>query len=192
MKYAFLFIFMLPHLVFATEYCPIQNKGDAIAKLAKELEAACDWSIQKLAEEKIISDCNKAKKKDSSIRFKNEYGQTSLHFTKYGDTYNHAEPYIECKHNKAYKVRLNQLIRQYNEQAYTAQRSQTPRRTSSGSSSSQTRSSGSSSPAPREQEKEKLWSCRVPNYIKTYKIVNEADKFAIENAHGNVCVEYRR
>lgn len=174
----------------AAEYCPIQDRGDEIAKLAKELEAACDWSMQKLAKEKILKECTKAKKKDSSIRFKTEYGETNIQFSQFGDTYNHNEPNIECKHNKAYQVRLAHLTRQLNEQAMTSQRSQ-PRRTSTSSTTS--RNTGRSTPPPPpKEEKPKLWQCRIPNYIRTIRIVGEAEKFAIENAHGNVCIEYRK
>lgn len=182
MKKLFLLSFLFISTAQATEFCPIQSKGDAIAQLAKELEAACDWSIQKLAQEKIIKDCENAQKNDSSIRFKTSYGETSLQFSQFGDTYNHNEANIACKHNRAYRIRLNQVINQLNQEAYTAQRNQ--------SSNSGRRSQTSSPPTPQPQEK--LWKCRVPNYIKTFRIANEAEKFAIENAHGDVCVVYRQ
>ena len=207
MKMLGYFFFLLSFSLNASEYCPIQSQSELITKLAKEVEASCDWSIRELATRTIIKDCSKAQKKDSTIALRTQNGKKEIHFTQYGDTFNHRVPNIECKHSKAYQHRLNQLIKQLEHEAYTV-RSTPPAppkkktavagtKRSGQVSSSQPTAKPPTKPAPRpapkptaRATKKQLWSCRVPNYIRTYRIVDDQEKITLEEAYNTVCTKY--
>lgn len=169
--------------VFAQEFCPTSSSSEVILKLAKELEASCDWTIKKMAKEAIIRDCTKAKKKDPSIRFKNEGEERSVHFTQYGHTYDVNEPNVECKHNKAYAARLRHLEQMLEREAYAVSKKPAAPQ---GKRTSTTSSPPQETKAPKRQ----LWSCRVPNYIKTFRIVDANEKEILESTYNTVCSPY--
>lgn len=179
-------IFIFSFSLSATEFCPTDSQNDEIIEIAKELEATCDWSIREFAAKAVMNECMKANEKDSSIRFRNSNGNKEIHFTQFGDTYDHQEMNVQCKNKKAYQARVHQRITQLEQEAYTLQRTQA----SNNRTSSARPSSNSSTPASPQPEKRKLWSCKVPNYIRTFRIVEEGEKDVLEQTYGSACVSY--
>lgn len=174
MKILFIAVFLMNPNLYAKDYCPANSESDLISQLAKDLEASCDWSIKELAEESILKKCEKANLHDRSISIKHKRGKKKIIFIKKTDHYDAKAPNIECKHSKAYEDKLKKKIALLEREAYAVDKM-------------------AKVPAKRKasvKSEKRLWSCQVPNYIRTYRIVDDNEKQTMETAYNTTCTPY--
>jgi hypothetical protein len=111
MKIIILFYFIFQSHAFAvdtTGTCLIDPINEVVFKLAKEVNAACGWSINKIASESILKKCEKAGSTEG-IKFTSTKPK-ALRFTQFNTNYDINDPYFFCKNKAGYEARLTQLV----------------------------------------------------------------------------------
>lgn len=183
-KLALSFILFLSPLAHSEDYdppCIIHPDNQALYELAMEVDAACGWSIKKIAEEAVLKEC-KGAPENAGVRFRPN-ANPPLRFSDLSMTFDSKAPYYFCKNKLGYESYLSQLVTKLTKEVNGNERknyrevvnNREPR----------------PAPAPVVQKKE-LWSCPVPNYIQTKRIVEAAQKQIIEGTYNVTCVPYKQ
>lgn len=184
-KLTLLLIFLLTPLAHSQENdppCIIHPDNKALYELAMEVDAACGQSIKKIAEEAVLKECESAPK-NAGVRLKST-GNPPLRFSDLSMTFDTKIPYYFCKNKLGYESYLSQLVTKLTNEVNGNERknyrevvnSREPR----------------PAPAAPSEKKRELWSCPVPNYIKTKRIVEASEKATIEGTYNLTCVPFNQ
>ncbi len=159
--------------------CIIHPDNKVLYELAMEVDAACGWSIKKIAEEAILKECKGAPEK-AGVRFKPN-ANPPLRFSDLSMTFDSKAPYYFCKNKLGYESYLGQLVNKLTKEVNGNERKKYQEVVNNREPRP--------APAPSVKKKE-LWSCPVPNYIQTKRIVEAAEKQTIEGTYNVTCVPF--
>lgn len=174
-----LFLSPLVHSEVNDPPCIIHPDNKALYELAMELDAACGWSIRKIAEEAVLKECQSAPEK-AGVRFKLN-STPPLRFSDLSMTFDTKIPYYFCKNKLGYESYLSQLITKLTNEVSGNERKNYQKIIRNPKPHP--------APAPFEKKRE-LWSCPVPNYIQTKRIVEASEKVTIEGTYNITCVPF--
>ena len=180
MKILLLSFFTLQSHSFANSYsetCVIDPENKVIFKLAKEVNAACGWSINKIAEESILKKCEAANS-SSGIKFSSNKPKT-LRFTQFTTDFDTKDPYFFCKNKAGYEAHLSQVIAKMTNEIDENSRKKYEE---------ESRKSNKITPAPKPATPViKKWSCVTPvtKFLKP-RIYTAEQKADLDIAHGGI------
>lgn len=151
----------------ADESCFIKPENETLYKLAKEVDAACGWTIQKIAAESILKKCQEA----------NPNTGDTLRFSDFSYSYDTNVPFYYCKNKKGYEAHLAQLVKTLKNEVNENERKNHAEKDLARAK--ECMKSGSNCPKPSSpsavnSEKKKKWICTVPGYITRTVEVDES------------------
>lgn len=157
--------------------CLINPINEVIYKLANEVNAACGWSIHKIANESILKKCESA---DSSegIKFTSNKPK-ALRFTQFTTKFETKDPYFFCKNKAGYEAHLSQLVAKMTNEVDTNVRKKYEE---------ESRKKKRITPAPEPVEKAiTKWSCVTPftKFLKP-RIYTAEQKASLDVAHAGI------
>jgi hypothetical protein len=150
-------------------------------ELAREIEKVSRFEAQELSKKLILNQCIKAKEQgNKSIRIKD----SKVRFSEFSYTYNTKDPFYFCKNQNGYKSYLSQLTQMITQFSLKIERKKYEEEVRSRAPTQ------SRSIRKVEAKVEKMWDCRIPNYIRTIRRVKRAQMLTLTNTYGpNSCVE---
>lgn len=176
-----LILILGPHTRADNANCPLRKSSQELYKLAQEVEAACDWTIEQIAKASLIKKCAEAPKSEG-IRFRGGEPPT-LRFTQFSDSYDTSDELYFCKNKKGHERRLYQVVKRLKEGVEKAQAERSRKRYE------ENRPKRSTKRAPASNEaKPQRYRCLVPGYYGTTPIdVDEGQVYGIQHTYGDVC-----
>lgn len=88
--------------------CVIDPVNKVIFKLAKEVNAACGWSLNKIAAESILKKCENANSSEG-IKFTSNKPK-AIRFTQFTTNFDTKDSYFFCKNKAGYEAHLSQVV----------------------------------------------------------------------------------
>jgi hypothetical protein len=180
MKILIIMLFAISTKIFAEDLaspCLIDPVNKIIFKLAKEVNAACGWSIEKIAEAAILKKCEKAGPEER-VKFTSSGEYKKIRFTQMTNDFNTADPFFFCKNKLGYEAYRTQLTSEMTKEADSQSRA---------NYEDKKRMSGEVTPIPEKKRIVNRWKCSDPmkKHLKP-RIYTTEQKLTLDEAHSGV------
>lgn len=151
-------------------HCVLDDVNEVLSRLARDVEAACGWSINQVVEKSIMKQCVEAGEKEG-VKFTSSTPK-KLRFSQFSYTFDTNEPYYYCKNKRGYDSYFAQSTLQLAQEVADNERSKYEH---------SMRESGRVTPYPaKESVKEVRWRCVIPNYIPIPQIYSTEQKEVLD------------
>lgn len=149
-----------------------------IMELVNDIENLSRFNAKDAAIKMVLNQCQtELDKGNDAIRIKNG----KLRFSEFSDQYNVQDPVFFCKNNSGHRAHVSQITQKIIQFSREKERAKRERALRDSPPQERPRTVNR---VPPKNKKEKMWSCNIPNYIKTRKIVNKSMMETLVIAHG--------